>query len=219
MSLRLPGLSHLTKSLKSDLGKLEDKVEKAAQTVGAAASKAVSETKDTFVNAGGAAIGYAEMLGLRYPVKAYSSPLDGALTRGSRLDAAGIQDLQSKGFKGIVNLCAENNNDAGPAQSVGMHSLHLPIIDNTVPSEANVKSFLDFATNPANEPCYVHCEAGQGRTGVMSAAYRMAVQGWSPEAALAEAKQFGCAMPDQQQFILKLGADLAAGKLAGYPLK
>jgi hypothetical protein len=25
-------------------------------------------------------------------------------------------------------------------------------------------------------------------------------------------------MPDQQQFILKFGADLAAGKIAGYPV-
>jgi hypothetical protein len=46
----------------------------------------------------------------------------------------------------------------------------------------------------------------------------MAYQGVSPEQALANAKEKGCAMPDQQQFILKFGADLAAGKIAGYPV-
>ena len=74
-----------------------------------------------------------------------------------------------------------------------------------------------FATNPANEPCYFHCEAGQGRTGVMAAAYRIAVEGWSGDAALAEAKQFGMKMPDQQQFIQQFAADVQAGKIEGYP--
>ena len=49
-----------------------------------------------------------------------------------------------------------------------------------------MKDFLDFATNPKNSPCYVHCEAGKGRTGVASACYRMAVEGWPPEKAIAE---------------------------------
>ena len=46
----------------------------------------------------------------------------------------------------------------------------------------------------------------------------MAVEGWPPEKAIAEAKKFGCALPDQVEFLQKFGSDLAAGKIAGYPL-
>jgi protein-tyrosine phosphatase len=207
MSIRI---GNVVSNVEKDLGN-------AAKSVGNAVKNTMENVKDDFINVGGAAIGYAEMAGLKYPVKQYSMQLSPGLTRGSRLDEAGMEKLKAQGFKSTVNLCAENNTDAGLAAKNGMSSLHLPIIDNTVPSEATVKQFLDFATNPKNQPCYVHCEAGVGRTGVMSAAYRMAVQGWTPGQALAEAKNMGCAMPDQQQFILKLGQDLADGKIPGYP--
>lgn len=95
----------------------------------------------------------------------------------------------------------------------------MKILDNSAPTQAQVKQFLDFATNPKNSPCYVHCQAGKGRTGVAVASYRMAVEGWPPEKAIAEAKKFGCALPDQLDFLKQFGADLAAGKIAGYPLR
>jgi protein-tyrosine phosphatase len=139
------------------------------------------------------------------------------LTRGSRLDASQMDSLAKQGFKGVVNLCAENDNDTAPAAKSGLNSLHVPIIDNTTPTEGQMKQFLDFATNPANQPAYVHCEAGKGRTGVATAAYRMAVQGWPPDQAIAEAKKFGLALPNQIEFLQKFGTDLAAGKIAGYP--
>lgn len=42
---------------------------------------------------------------------------------------------------------------------------NIPILDNAVPKHiAQMQQFLDFAT--ANPPCYVHCEAGKGRTGL-----------------------------------------------------
>ena len=53
----------------------------------------------------------------------------------------------------------------------------------------------------------------------MAACYRMAVMGWSPEAALLEAKNFGCRVPDQLDFIQDVGDQLARGDLQaiGYP--
>ena len=72
---------------------------------------------------------------------------------------------------------------------------------------------------PGASRTYLHCEAGIGRTGVMTACYRMAVMGWSPQDAQLEAVNFGCAAPDQLGFIQKFGRKLQQGDpgLPGYP--
>ena len=43
------------------------------------------------------------------------------------------------------------------------------------------------------------------------------IGGWSADAALTAAKEFGMKMPDQQAFITQFGAALSAGKIEGYP--
>jgi len=173
---------------------------------------------DGFANGAAEAVGVAELAGLRYPVSDYESKVDANLTRGSRIDDPnGYSKLQQQGFKGIVDLTMEGTNDAKMAPQAGLNTLNVKILDNSAPTQAQMKQFLDFATDPKNQPCYVHCEAGKGRTGVATACYRMAVDGWPPDKALAEAKQFGLALPNQTEFIQQFGADLAAGKIAGYP--
>jgi protein-tyrosine phosphatase len=185
---------------------------------GNAAKNTAVNVGDAFFDGGAASVGVGELLGLQYPVTTYQSKLDDHLTRGSRLSDDGIAQLHASGYKSVVNLCMENDDDTPRAAALGMNSLHIPILDNTAPTEGQVKQFLDYVTNPANQPAYVHCEAGQGRTGVMSACYRMAVDGWSPDAAIAEAKQMGMKLPDQLQFLQQFGQDLQSGKIAGYPV-
>ena len=79
--------------------------------------------------------------------------------------------------------------------------------------------FLQVLAEPGAGRTYLHCEAGIGRTGVMTACYRMAVMGWSPQDAQLEAVNFGCAAPDQLGFIQKFGRKLQQGDpgLPGYP--
>ncbi|MGC4115605.1 MAG: tyrosine-protein phosphatase [Myxococcales bacterium] len=190
-----------------------DKAHDAGKPIGPALKNAALEVKDSFTDIGGASIGFAEMMGLKYSVKPYQFQVSPGLTRGSRLEGGQMEDLKARGFKGVVNLCAENDMDSAGAQKNGLNALHLNIIDNTAPTEAQMLAFLNFAKDPANQPCYVHCEAGKGRTGVATACYRMAVEGWSAEKAIAEAKTFGLAIPEQIDFLEKFGADLASGKL------
>lgn len=132
------------------------------------------------------------------------------LMRGPRIDSPeGYKQLKAMGFNGMFDLRLEGADDAERgAKAAHLNTGHAAILDNTPPDRKQILRFLKFVTDPANVPCYVHCEAGKGRTGVMSAAYRMAAQGLDPGRALAEAKKLGCAMPDQQQAILNLGKDL-----------
>ena len=228
------GVKKATADIKAEAGKVETEVKKGW----GAATGSVKKAADGFKNsefaqavsngaknvaakiADGAAesIGVAELAGLRYPVSDYESKVDANLTRGSRIeDAKGYDSLKQQGFKGIVDLTMEGTNDEKFAAKAGLNPLNIKILDNSAPTQGQMKQFLDFATNPKNQPCYVHCEAGKGRTGVATACYRMAVDGWPPDKALAEAKKFGLALPNQTEFIQQFGKDLAAGKIAGYP--
>src|SRR5690349_1936264 len=99
-------------------------------------------------------LGYAELLGVRYPVKSYQFRVTDTLTRGSRLDEAGLKDLRSRGFRGVVNLCREYD-DSDQVKKAGLTPLHLSILDNTAPQDSQMVQFLDFANDPANQPTYV----------------------------------------------------------------
>ena len=177
------------------------------------------DLKNAGATVGAESIGVAELVGLRYPVSKYEFKMSDQLTRGSRIDdPKGYESLKKQGFKGIVDLTLEGTNDAKGGKAAGLNTLNVKILDNSAPTQDQMKQFLDFATNPKNSPCYVHCEAGKGRTGVASACYRMAVEGWPPEKAIAEGKKYGCTLPDHVEFLQKFGADLAKGKIAGYPL-
>ena len=196
---------------KDEPGSVGERMLHTIMTVEEKSKEEASKIRDDLLNAGGASIGYAELIGLRYPVTSYEAQVSGALTRGSRLDAKGIAGLVPAGFHGIVSFCAENDDDSAPAEAVGLHHLRIPIVDNTPPSEDQVREFLAFVNDGGNQPVYCHCEAGKGRTGVMVACYRMAVEGWSADKAIAEAKSMGMAMPDQAKFLEKFGQDLADG--------
>jgi protein tyrosine phosphatase (PTP) superfamily phosphohydrolase (DUF442 family) len=168
---------------------------------------------------GAEAIGYAELAGFRYPVTAYQFKVTDTLTRGSRLDEAGLADLKKRGFKGVVNLCKEYD-DSAKVNAAGLIALHLPILDNTAPPEQMMRQFLDFANNAANQPTYVHCEAGKGRTGCAVACFRMAIQDWTADQAVADGKKFGLQLESQITWLMdNFYVDLLDGKLSPYPLQ
>jgi protein tyrosine/serine phosphatase len=58
-------------------------------------------------------------------------------------------------------------------------------------TEPELKLFMDTVQDPAAQPVLVHCEVGRNRTGYAIAYYRIAVQHWTFEAALEEARHFG----------------------------
>lgn len=167
--------------------------------------------------AGGELIGVAGVLGFRYKVSEYEFKVTEQLTRGSRIDDPdGYKKLVAQGFRSIVDFTAEGTKDSLYARAAGLNALNIRILDNDAPTVEQMITWLNFATRPENQPCYGHCEAGKGRTGVAVACYRMAVLGATVEEALADAQNFGCSQPDQLQFIADFGRMLQAGQIPGY---
>ena len=82
--------------------------------------------------------------------------------------------------------------------------------DRGTPSLSQVVSFLNFATDPQNQPVFVHCAAGVGRTGIFVAAYRIAVENATVESAIADAARFGMTRKSQQAWVRKFAAELTA---------
>lgn len=207
------GLKQYGSDVKSDLKGLAREI-----STGKSWSVIRRGLKNTGATMGAELVGVGELMGLRYPVSKYEFKVSARLTRGSRIDdPRGHEKLAKQGFKGIVDLTLEGTNDAKAGKAAGLNTLNVKILDNSAPTQKQMKQFLDFATNPKNSPCYVHCQAGKGRTGVAVAVYRMAVEGWPANKAIAEAKKFGCRLPDQIDFLERFGADLAKGKIEGYP--
>jgi protein tyrosine/serine phosphatase len=60
----------------------------------------------------------------------------------------------------------------------------------TAPTGDQIETFLQLVNDPVNQPVYVHCAGGRHRTGVMTAIYRMSGDGWTPEKAFQEMKQY-----------------------------
>ena len=93
----------------------------------------------------------------------------------------------------VVNLRSENERSQGDwydierqkAAEYGMTLIDLPMEPST-PAPEQARRFLAAVTDRANWPVLVHCEVGRDRTGTLVALYRMQVQGWSLEQALAD---------------------------------
>ena len=59
------------------------------------------------------------------------------------------------------------------------------------PVDDGVDRFLAVMRDPKNYPVLIHCFAGIHRTGAYCAVYRMEMEGWSNEQAIAELKSYG----------------------------
>ena len=117
--------------------------------------------------------------------------------RGAQPESRDYADLASLGVKTVIDLQADfdhSGNEEQLVRTAGMEFVRIPMTTHVQPTEEQVDQFLKLVNDPASQPVYVHCKGGKHRTGVMTAVYRMTMDGWTPAQAFAEMKRFDFGM-------------------------
>ena len=118
----------------------------------------------------------------RGPVLIPLTRVDDHLWRGPQPDLLTLQALQKQGLTSVYNLRTECELSKDLCQELGLTYHHIPVQDMSVPELAQVLDFLKTFENPQTRGL-VHCFAGQGRTGLFTAAYRI-LRGLTPDQAI-----------------------------------
>lgn len=117
------------------------------------------------------------------------------LFRGAQPRENGLAQLKKLGISTIVDLRGEDRGkfdwERDAAEALGMRFVHLPVSGWAPPTDEQVAQFLALFREDQHQKVFVHCRFGDDRTGVFVAAYRMAVDKWSPEQAMGEMYFFG----------------------------
>lgn len=143
------------------------------------------------------------------PIKNFAQ-VDDDLWRGAAPTKAGYQALASQGVTTVIDLRAEEDLaiDEALITRLGINRVHLPLRDGQSPTEDQVDRFL-AAVQGSDGRAFVHCGAGVGRTGTMSAAYLVKTgQATSREALL---RNLSVGPPSLEQLAFASGLDAIEG--------
>jgi tyrosine-protein phosphatase SIW14 len=111
--------------------------------------------------------------------------------RGAQPAGRNYEQLAAFGIKTIVDLREDAKEDARSAtERARMRYINLPMKEKSYPQADTAERFLTIINDQANWPIFVHCAGGKHRTGVMTAIYRMSVDGWGVDQAYQEMKQY-----------------------------
>jgi len=116
-----------------------------------------------------------------------------SLYRGGQPTSGGFNALHAMDVRIVVNFRdnhAETEKEKHEVESLGMKYIGIPWKASHEPSSAQIVEFLDSVRGNPNTKIFVHCERGADRTGVMIAAYRIAVEHKPVAEAVSEMRQF-----------------------------
>ena len=135
--------------------------------------------------------------------------------RGAQPTGRAYTDLAAAGVKLVIDL-QEAGDTSEPAlvERAGMKYVRIPMNTRIAPTPEQVGMFLRLVNDPANQPVYVHCAGGRHRTRVMTAVYRMSLDGWTTDRAFQEMKQYRCGAdflhPEFKRFVYAFRAEPVA---------
>jgi uncharacterized protein (TIGR01244 family) len=136
--------------------------------------------------------------------------------RGAQPEGRDYADLAALGVKTVINLTSDDAepNEQSLTEQAGMRYVHIPMTMHRPPTGGQLAQFLAVVKDSAKQPVFVHCVGGRHRTGVMTAAYRMATDGWTPDQAFKEMKQykfgFDFLHPEFKDFVFRYHPDKLA---------
>ena len=116
------------------------------------------------------------------------------LYRGAQPRDGGLLKLRGLGVRTIINLRGEDERsraEEAEARALGLRYFGVPMAGHARPTDAQVARVLEIIDAPENQPVFVHCKRGADRTGTIIALYRVTHDGWTSEAAKAEANRYG----------------------------
>ncbi len=128
------------------------------------------------------------------------------LYRGAQPTAEGVERLKALGVRTIVSLRSSDTDKNLPIPLEITYE-HIPMTAWR-PNDRDVVRFLRIVGDENRLPVFVHCRRGADRTGMMVAIYRIAVQGWDKEQAIAEMTQGGFRFNSGWQNLVRYVRDL-----------
>jgi len=115
------------------------------------------------------------------------------LYRGAQPTNEGFQELKKLGIAIVVNLRNQRDKieaERREVEALGLRYASIPWSSWHRPSDKQVAEFLQLVRANADKRIFVHCHHGADRTGVMVAAFRIALEHWTASQALAEMSEF-----------------------------
>ena len=138
-----------------------------------------------------------------------------ALYRGGHPSAEGFAKLKGLGVRTVVSLRTFNVHRSR-LEGLGLRYVHISFKAGH-PEDEDVVRFLKVMADPANHPVFVHCKWGTDRSGLMAAVYRLVVEGWPRERAIAEMRAMGYEedkWPQMRDYLERLDAAALRRKVA-----
>jgi protein tyrosine/serine phosphatase len=101
-------------------------------------------------------------------------------------------------------------------ESAGMRFVSIPMHGLSSPTEEQIGRALALLSDSSYAPVFVHCRRGADRTGTVIACYRISMEHWQNDKALAEAQSCGMSWMERamRRYVLAFHPGAAAPVIA-----